>query len=295
MRVLVTGGYGVLGYHLCKKLASITGYEFAIVDNKDSWDFEEPYENIEPNDYFEDNFRLGFARFKPDKVIHCAEFSDPQIAMSEHMAYTNVGFTTQVVHTCSAKGVRCIIPAWFEFVSNGQYKYIWSKTVAWRASVSESFNKGNAVNSVVYLPRIISPYQNGNNFGSVVKRVYNSIVDNRILFIHDSEIPDGVRATVPWCSHELAVEAIMRMMLRNTRENYREPGFEFPVINIIEYIAYQLGVTTVVAHYQGQSITISSSTKKHLKSYSNELRRTFKKLQPLIDGAIDVWERTTTS
>ena len=182
MRYLITGGYGALGFYLACRLRQ-EEHDVAILDKYDGWIFNEEFTTPSIQESFDaGSLQRAFIKFKPDVVFHCAEETIPDPSLAEHMMHSNLTFTTTVLRTCAAREVRCVVPAWFDIDGTHPDKSadpvidIWKKTVEWRASIIENFNKGNAINNVVWLPRVLGPHFNINTFGNVVKRVYSAAV-----------------------------------------------------------------------------------------------------------------------
>lgn len=213
MRVLITGGYGMLGYHLCQKLIE-QEHDVVVIDQVDRPEFSIPCEELGSHEYAGVDFKLAVVKYKPTHVIHCAEITDPRMSMWEHAAYTNVGFTTQVLHTCSANGIRCVVPTWKELLDSYNADSVWECTAAWKAKLVLQYHKGNAVNTTVALPRILSKYQRAYFFGAVVKRLYNSIVKQSEFMITQHEL--GLYTT-PWITIEDATDMVITTLNRRVR------------------------------------------------------------------------------
>ena len=291
MRVLVTGGYGVLGYHICCRLAEL-GHEIAIVDYLQGWEFGEgiPSEDIDiPNvsDYFNDNFMQAMVRFKPERVIHCAEHNGPDISMAHSMAHTNIGFTTQVVHMCASQGIRCVVPAWSEYRKNAGSTFL-GQTLKWRSKITNHFNIGNGVNSTVFMPRIISPYEDI-QFGTVVNRVYRTLLDGKLVHFYEDEIGSSFNEFAVWCSADHAAEKIVDVTLRRTRNNITIQGEMERIQLLVAYVAMRCtGKAFVEVMVSGRMESFNVNVDL---TYFETHKQFNPQIKQLIDEVLDVWER----
>lgn len=277
----------MLGYHVCCRLAEL-GHELAVYDLLDGWDFNERYLEEIPDvltTYKSPRlFRQVLHTFKPDCVIHCAEFNSPDISMAEHMAY-NVGVTTEIVHACAEAGVRCVVPAWSEF-KHGFKKSFLGRTLLWRSQITDKFNIGNGINSTVFLPRIISPFMMF-QFGGLVNPVYNSLLEGKPLILYEDENCSEMLTYHQWCSATVAADHVVQMAIRKTRNDGHLEG---PIAHprcIVAYVAMRLGLDVVEVHDDaGRDVY-----ELRFSDYPEINDRIFKPIKQMIDEVIDVWER----
>lgn len=296
-RILVVGGYGVLGFHLINYLRNNFDYDFGIVDNRETWDFIDIIDSPPTTRLLGFDFKSAFIQFKPDVVINLAEIVDPEPSLCEFSAHTNVTFATQVTFVCSASGVRCITPSWYEFTDNFTFEdNIWARTVVWRGKLYSAFNKGNSVNNTIYLPRIISPLYTENVYGNLVKRVYNSITFGKPLITYHNEISDYpgivndvgnlIKTERPWCSYSFACKKIEEQIRIRSRNPFMFSGNLISAHTIIAYVLHKFGVESIAVHKPNGHPSIIR-TKEFIESFN---KGQIKKLSKTIDEVLNEWE-----
>jgi hypothetical protein len=281
MRILVTGGYGCLGYHLIKHLVEENN-DVGIIDIVEDWNFD--IENKPKVEYLGNSqaIKTEFRKFKPHCVVHCAEHTQPDISLAENTTFTNIAMTTTIIHTCASNGIACIVPAWEE-ITRIIMKDFWMKSVEWRAEIGSKFNLGNGVNCSVYLPRIISPYTNETEYGAVVNRVYNSIKYGGYCFIYNQEL----EYTASWCSPENAINEIMKKISTRSREDIIYRGNIVSANAIIGYILDKMEVENIETFdVKGKSNLLEKNSL--LKDYSHALKgKAFFEIKKSIDEVIN--------
>ena len=113
MRVLITGGAGFIGSHLCERLAD-AGHEVLAIDNfatarRDTAEqLAGRVELVEGSIAERDEVERAFARARPHLVVHCAaSYRDPDDWAED--VRTNAAGTAQVVQTALEAGVKRLI------------------------------------------------------------------------------------------------------------------------------------------------------------------------------------------
>jgi len=283
MYYLVTGGFGAFGYHILKALEA-EGDTCSIYDRLSDWGFMEDYEhptNIRKTyNAMQVSFSQALITTRPDVVIHCAERTCPDISMSEQIMNDNVLFTVQVLQLCSRAGIRCIIPAWKEFETSRSDSF-WATSLAWKTELSHFFNIGNAVNNVIFLPRLIGPYFMETTFGNVVKRVYNSTIGvTSIAYEHEFQ-----KKKISWIDTDEAANRVIDESKRRSRVNCYVDGHEATAMQVAQQTVIKTSKLTGIVRDEvqllserGDSLTIKAIQVKV-------------KLEPAIEKSITLWER----
>jgi len=113
MRVLVTGGAGFIGSHLCERLAD-AGHEVLAIDNfatsrQDTAALlAERIEVVEGSIADRHEVARAFERARPELVVHCAaSYRDPDDWQADVL--TNTAGTAYIVQTAAAAGVQRLI------------------------------------------------------------------------------------------------------------------------------------------------------------------------------------------
>jgi len=141
MNILVTGGAGFIGSHLCEKLIDL-GQKVTCIDNFNDFYNPEIKENNIINIASSSNFKLYredicsyskideiFSRSKIDIVIHLAARAGvrPSISMPHLYGETNVLGTTNILECCKKYGVKRLIFASSSSVYGGNKKIPFSE------------------------------------------------------------------------------------------------------------------------------------------------------------------------
>jgi hypothetical protein len=280
MEILITGGYGALGYHLLKCLRAQDLHNenrICCIDIYDSFAFEYDVEKLTYNSTahaFNHN-EMYNAVTRADIIVHLAEYNNPLTDPLDAIT-NNVGFTTQLLMLAAHRGKRVIVPCWKEFYFNTPVTP-WESSIKWRQELSSMFNMANAVVNQVFLPRLISPLHTDMTYGNLVKRFYTAGATNQPADVSPGEIDDKAE----WCWVGAAVEAINSTMARRTRASVYVNGAVIPTQSIAEYISFKLG---------GEVIEVREPKDKILRATHAE--RTMlddATIQASINRCIEVW------
>jgi nucleoside-diphosphate-sugar epimerase len=239
MKVLVTGGYGALGYDLLRSLHNtVDSYEVAGLDNFHDFDFEYDF----PEEMYDKKFdpiEIIKAVDWADVIVHMAEDNNPLTEPNQAL-YNNVSTTMELLTMAATKGKRVVVPCWLEF-SGDAYVSPWDASIVWRQQIAHMFHQGNAVINTVSLPRIISPYHHDMTFGNLVKRFYRAIINDEPADITRGELDDDAR----WCTSGSAIRSIVSAMRRRTRASAYVHGEGVSTQAIAEYMAWKLNVERI--------------------------------------------------
>lgn len=297
MHFLITGGYGAFGYHVAKALEEMN-HVCSIYDRLEDWHFEEEYEkpkNLALTFAASNNsFMQALQSSQAKAVIHCAEQTVPDISMAEHIIFDNLQLTTHIIQTCSQRGIRCIIPCWTEFEKEPiehSDNVLWRTTLAWKAKLPKYFNVGNAVNSVIFLPRLIGPYFNDNTFGNVVKRLYRFAAFGNAAVAYESEFPKKKYSTVPWIDADLAAMEVVQQASVRSRLDYYVDGIPVSTYHVAEHALHLMKEITGIEP-DVIEVLDQRSDPFQIAAENRKATEQIQALSPSLERTIGVWERS---
>lgn len=225
MHILVIGGRGTLGNALCNKLLEL-GHVVTIIDilgedyirdelGKTPIKLEQVgFKNTDLEPYL--NASRFMKRSIPELVIDVAE--DLMIDRSYHESSfnTNITGTAHVLRTCAIYGIRCLLCTWkFRPPSNTSPL---ATSLYMRSKLTSFYNKGRAATQRVFIPHIINLDTPGSNFGSVLTRAYNALLNGGSSLLFE----DGEYTHVPfdWIStHDVVDKIIQEGVLHQRSRN----------------------------------------------------------------------------
>lgn len=170
MRVLVTGGGGIIGSALIAELRKQEHTPYCI-DNDITYDVTEAEKAwcLNINDTPQILYRLH--ELKPDAVVHLAEINSIDPLLQVDAFHTNVAATSGVLFGCAKFKIRCVVGTWGALSPSTPI----IASLEYRRQLVELYSKGIVVFNEVRIPNIIHPELPASNFRAIVNRVYNYV------------------------------------------------------------------------------------------------------------------------
>lgn len=243
MRYLIIGGYGTLGFYLCKQLLA-EGETVYVYDLQMDWSYCESPEGM-PEPIQVDNLEQALSK-KVDVIINLAEHTNP--LTPAHMCInSHITLMQRLIEHLARTGdpIRMIVPIWdvraFSKATPPEHSW-WSISLETKTSIIQTFNIGNIVMSPYFTPRIVSGFSNDATFGNLVKRFYNCARHGRPMNVYPSEFGT---TPVSWTSGHAAAKDIIELSRRVPRtRSITQPSYviDSSPAHMINSVAHILNV-----------------------------------------------------